>query len=150
MEIDKRMIEKTDIFIGAGLGYVFAILVSTMIFIQIRNAKKDVVDKRIYMMSWVGSLPVITFGIFLNIQIKSLNIHIPVYYSEAIICILLTLALCILFYKYDRDYLGKLYVNDKIYHGAPKSHIFITAFVCSVSVSILIGCLILAINLSRQ
>ncbi len=67
-------------------------------------------------MSWVGSLPVITFGIFLNIQIKSLNIHIPVYYSEAIICILLTLALCILFYKYDRDYLGKLYVNDKIYH----------------------------------
>lgn len=74
------MIEKVDIIIGAGLGYVFAILVSAMIFIQIRNAKKDVIDKRIYMMSWVGSLPVIIFGILLNIQIKSLNIHIPVYF----------------------------------------------------------------------
>lgn len=142
------MIEKVDIIIGAGLGYVFAILVSAMIFIQIRNAKKDVIDKRIYMMSWIGSLPVIIFGILLNIQIKSLNIHIPLYFSEAIICILLTLVMCVLFYKYDKDYLSKLYSNDKIYHGAPKSHIFMTAFVCSASVSILIVCLILAIILS--
>lgn len=139
------MIHYNDFIFAAVGGFIISILIFTMLFIQINNAKKNIIDKRVYMLSWFSSLPALISFIFLVKKIKVYDSYILFVIIGTVIYLLLTIIIYFVLLYYDRSYLKKLYNDNIEYSGVPNYMLLITGLDSSLSFSVVLGWLCLSI-----
>ena len=122
-------------------GLLFSNLFFFMIFMQKNNAKKNIIDNRTYMLSWVSALPSLISCILLFRHAMIKNSYIIG--MVAVICILLTIVLYLVFSRYDTKSLKGWYSDDTKYNGVPKYFLFITALISAMTVSVIFGWIVL-------
>lgn len=122
-------------------GLLYSNLFFFMIFMQKNNAKKNIIDNRTYMLSWVSALPSLISCILLfRHAIKNYSYIIGL---VAVQCVLLTMVLYLVFSRYDTKSLKGWYSDATKYNGVPKYFLFITALISAMTVSVILGWIVL-------
>lgn len=133
------MDEKTIIAIGVVFTLSLAITFSFMLLLQRNNAMKNIINYKCYMLTWLAFIPVIISAVMLNRKYAEIIEGTLYIVFEIISVIILTVFYFVLLALYDTKSIPKLYNEELKYTGAPKVYIFITALVCALSVTVLVG-----------
>ena len=128
-----------DFLYGAIAGIIFSVLITAMLLIQIRNAKKSLADKRSFLFPCF-SMPATLFSVLLLIlRLKKYDMYLLHLVTGMVLCIILTIVFYVLLYCFDKFYLRYKYQDSASYISTQLYFTLITATASSTAITTLLG-----------